>query len=409
MVASISALTSSAQASSYYEADDYYADGGLSPSEWQGEGAKQLGLSGEVGREQFRALLDGTLPDGHQLGTIRGGKLEHRPGWDVTMSAPKSVSIMAEVAGDRRLVKAHDKAVKSALAFAQRHAAATRIRIDGSVERQATDNLAIASFRHDTSRAQDPQLHTHNVILNMTRDTEGSWRSLEPRALYQLQKSIGAIYRQELALGVRGLGYELETGKDSMFEIKGVSEEVMRAFSERAAQVEARLAERGQTRATASAEEKQIATLDTREVKKAFNRGELVRDWRATADTAAFGRKERQELVASATGRAARADHASGLEAEGALAASRTVAFAAENLGERQSVFSAADLEKEAGRIGLGRVSATQIAGAIASARENGELVPRTYIDKRGAGFAGFTTRGNIENERRLLRAEIEG
>ncbi|MEL6877262.1 MAG: MobF family relaxase [Pseudomonadota bacterium] len=409
MVASISALTSSAQASSYYEADDYYADGGLSPSEWQGEGAKQLGLSGEVGRDQFRALLDGKLPDGQQLGTIRDGKLEHRPGWDMTMSAPKSVSIMAEVAGDRRLVKAHDKAVKSALAFAQRHAAATRIRFDGKVERQPTDNLAIASFRHDTSRAQDPQLHTHNVIMNMTRDAEGNWRSLEPRAFYQLQKSIGAIYRQELALGVRGLGYEIETGKDSIFEIKGVSEEVMRAFSERAAQVEARLAERGQTRATASAEEKQIATLDTREAKKASNRGELVKDWRETADRARFGQKDRQELVASATGRPASADLASGLDAEGALVASRAVAFAAENLGERQSVFSAADLEKEAGRIGLARVSATQIGRAIASARENGALVPRTYIDKRGAGFAGFTTRSNIQSERKLLRAEIEG
>lgn len=409
MVASISALTSSAQASSYYEADDYYADGGLSPSEWQGEGAKQLGLSGEVGREQFRQLLDGKLPDGQQLGTSRDGRLEHRPGWDVTMSAPKSVSIMAEVAGDRRLVHAHDRAVKSALAFAQRHAAATRIRIDGTIERQATDNLAIASFRHDTSRAQDPQLHTHNVILNMTRDADGNWRSLEPRALYQLQKSIGAIYRQELALGVRGLGYEIETGKESMFEIKGVSPEVIRAFSERAAQVEARLAERGQTRATASAEQKQIATLDTRDAKKSANRGELVEDWRATADTAGFGQRERQELVAHAEGRAASADLARGIDAEGRLVAVRAVAFGAENLGERQSVFSSADLEREAGRVGLGRTSASQISSAIAAARGDGQLVPRTFLDRRGAEFAGFTTPGNIENERRLLRAEVEG
>lgn len=409
MVASISALTSSAQASSYYEADDYYVDGGLSPSEWQGEGAKQLGLSGEVGREQFRQLLDGKLPDGQQLGTSRDGKVEHRPGWDVTMSAPKSVSIMAEVAGDRRLVHAHDRAAKSALAFAQRHAAATRIRMDGTVERHATDNLAIASFRHDTSRAQDPQLHTHNVILNMTRDADGKWRSLEPRALYQLQKSIGAIYRQELALGVRGLGYEIETGKESMFEIRGVSPEVILAFSERAAQVEARLAERGQTRATASAEQKQIATLDTRDAKKSADRGELVKDWRATADTAGFGQRERQELVANAEARAASAELARGIDAEGRLVAARAVAFAAEDLGERQSVFSSADLEREAGRIGLGKASACQIGSAIASARENGDLVARTYLDRRGAEFAGFTTPSNIGNERRLLRAEVEG
>lgn len=409
MVATISAIGSSAQASSYYEADDYYADGGLSPSEWQGEGAKELGLAGDVERDAFRDMLDGRLPGGQQLGTTREGKLEHRPGWDVTMSAPKSVSIMAEVAGDRRLVRAHDRAVKVALAFAERHASATRIREDGKVERHHTGNLVVASFRHDTSRAQDPQLHTHNVIMNMTRDADGNWRSLEPRAFYQLQKAIGAIYRQELAVGVRELGYEIETGKDSLFEIKGVSPDVIRAFSERAAQVEARLAERGQTRATASAEEKQIAALDTREAKQAVNRTELVGEWRATADLAGFGLAERQQLVEIARANVANTDHGLAIQAEGNLAAQRAVSFAAETLGERQSVFSAVDLEKEAGRYGMGKVTVTQIGQAIARASSDGVLVPRTYLDKRGAEFAGFTTATNIENECRLLRAEVEG
>ena len=409
MVATISAIGSSAQASSYYEADDYYADGGLSPSEWQGEGAKELGLAGEVERDAFRDMLDGKLPDGQQLGTTRDGKLEHRSGWDVTMSAPKSVSIMAEVAGDRRLVGAHDRAVKVAVAFAERHAAATRIREDGTVERHQTGNLVVASFRHDTSRAQDPQLHTHNVIMNMTRNADGTWRSLEPRALYQLQKAIGAIYRQELAVGVRALGYEIVPGKDSLFEIKGASPDVIRAFSERAAQVEARLAERGQTRETASAEEKQIAALDTREAKKVIDRADLVREWRATADAAGFSQEARQGLIESAMTIASQADHGNMFTAQGELTAHRAVAFAAEKLGERQSVFSAADLEKEAGRFGLGKVTATQIGVAIARCSREGELVPRTFLDKRGAEFAGFTTATNIENERRLLRAEVEG
>ena len=240
MVASVSALTSSAQASSYYEADDYYAGDGLSPSEWQGKGAEELGLSGDVDRDRFRDLLDGKVAD-QQLGTTRDGKLEHRPGWDVTLSAPKSVSIMAEVAGDRRLIAAHGAAVKTALAHVEQHMAATRIRDGGAVNREATGNLVIASFQHGTSRAQDPQLHTHNVILNATKGEDGTWRSLEPRAIYQLQKQIGAVYRQELALKVRELGYEIETGKDSMFEIKGVSAEIMGAFSTRSAEIEAAL------------------------------------------------------------------------------------------------------------------------------------------------------------------------
>jgi conjugative relaxase-like TrwC/TraI family protein len=247
MVASVSALSSAGQAASYYEADDYYAEGGLAPSEWQGEGAEALGLTGDVDREQFKDLLEGRVA-GEQLGTVRDSKLEHRPGWDVTLSAPKSVSIMAEVAGDRRLLKAHGEAVKTALGFVEKHMAATRIREDGIVTREATGNLAIASFQHGTSRAQDPQLHTHNVILNATQDKDGNWRSLEPRAIYQLQKQIGAVYRQELALKVRELGYSIETSKESMFEIKGVSKDVINAFSGRSAAIEDRLAERGKTR-----------------------------------------------------------------------------------------------------------------------------------------------------------------
>jgi conjugative relaxase-like TrwC/TraI family protein len=356
MVATISALGSSAQASSYYEADDYYAGDGLSPSEWQGAGADALGLSGEVERDQFRDMLDGKMPGGQQLGTVRDGEVQHRPGWDVTMSAPKSVSIMAEVAGDRRLVGAHDRAVKSALAFAERHSAATRIRDGGSVERQQTGNLIVASFRHDTSRAQDPQLHTHNVIMNATRDANGNWRSLEPRALYQLQKAIGAVYRQELAVNVRELGYEIEVGKDSLFEIKGVTPQAIKAFSERAAQVEARLAERGQTRETASAAEKQIAALDTRAMKEDVKRADLVKDWRETAYSAGFDQAARLALVAQAKLTAAQAKHAPMLTAQGEITAHQAVAFAAEKLGERQSVFSSADLENEAGRFGLGTV-----------------------------------------------------
>src|SRR3546814_19125700 len=100
--------------------------------------------------------------------------------------------------------------------------------------------------------------------MNATREEQGTWRSLEPRAFYQLQKQIGAIYRQELALKVRELGYEIEAGKDSLFETKGVSAEVMAAFSTRSAENAAALAERGTSRDAASPVEQQIAALATR-------------------------------------------------------------------------------------------------------------------------------------------------
>lgn len=404
MVASVSALTSSAQASSYYEADDYYADGGLSPSEWSGKGAEELGLSGDVDRDQFRELLDGKIGD-QQLGTFRDGQLEHRPGWDVTLSAPKSVSIMAEVAGDRRLIAAHGEAVKTALAHVETHMAATRVRHGGAVAREATGNLIIASFQHGTSRAQDPQLHTHNVIMNATQGEGGSWRSLEPRAIYQLQKQIGAIYRQELALKVRELGYEIEMAKESLFEIKGVSPDVMAVFSTRSAAIEAALGERGTSREAASAAEKQVAALNTRQAKVAADQASLVADWRQTADRAGFGSEARLALVSAAKSNAV---SATGL-ADQAKTAERAVAHAADKLGERQSVFSVAALHEEAGRVGLGKVSYAQVGAAIDAAAKQGQLIDRTFLDRRGAEFAGLTTRQNIGAEASLLRTEAEG
>jgi conjugative relaxase-like TrwC/TraI family protein len=407
MVASVSALTSSTQASSYYEADDYYAEGGLSPSEWQGAGAEALGLSGEVDRDQFRELLDGRIGD-QQLGTYRDGQLEHRPGWDVTLSAPKSVSIMAEVAGDRRLIAAHGQAVKTAMAHVEQHMAATRIRDGGTVTRKATGNLVVASFQHGTSRAQDPQLHTHNVIMNATRGEDGTWRSLEPRAIYQLQKQIGAIYRQELALKVRELGYEIEVGKDSLFEIRGVSAEVIGAFSTRSIEIEAALGERGTSRDMASAAEKQVAALDTRQAKVATDQAALVADWRETASAAGFGTDARLAMVRQAEANAASPAHRADM-AEQAMTADRAVAYAADKLRERQSVFSAAALQEEAGRIGLGKVGYAEIGAAIDTATKQGELIDRTYLDRRGAEFAGFTTRQNVETEAKMLRIEAEG
>jgi conjugative relaxase-like TrwC/TraI family protein len=408
MVATISALTSAGQAASYYEADDYYAEGGFAPSEWLGQGAQALNLVGAVDRDQFARLLEGHV-SGQSLGTMRDGEWEHRPGWDVTFSAPKSVSIMAEVAGDRRLIAAHEHAVKTALELAEQHFTATRIREDGSIRREATGNLVIASFRHGTSRALDPQLHSHNIILNMTRDEGGQWRSLEPRAFYQMQKQIGAIYRQELAAEVQRLGYGIERGKDSTFEIAGISEETLEAFSQRSAAIEARLAERGKSRAEASATEKQIAALDTRLAKEAVPHAELINDWREAADIAGWDEQARRGLIAQAETRAKSAALGADHEFTRELAADRAVTQGAAMLGERQSVFSTTALHEAAGRFVMGRVGHDDIAAAIARAEKTGALEIRECLDRRGMAFEGFTTAANIASETTMLRFEKQG
>src|SRR5690606_24738588 len=151
------------------------------------------------------------------------------------------------------------------------------------------------------------------------------------------------IYRQELALKVRELGYEIDTAKDSMFEIKGVSGETMAAFSTRSAAIEAALGTRGTSRDDATAAEKQIAALDTRQAKVAADHVSLVKVWRETAEKAGFGTAARLTLVNAAAAKAAMAEHKVDIAMRGDIAVDRAIIHVAEKLGERQSVFSASD------------------------------------------------------------------
>src|SRR5262245_47102267 len=112
---SIGLVRAAADAVRYYEKDDYYApdptrqgdgatkEGGDVQGRWGGSGAAALGLAGSVERTQLQAMLSGHLPNGIVLGRKKEDELEHTPGWDLTFSAPKSVSILVEIGGDERL------------------------------------------------------------------------------------------------------------------------------------------------------------------------------------------------------------------------------------------------------------------------------------------------------------------
>ena len=110
-----------------------------------------------------------------------------------------------------------------------RATAATRVRLNGANEDRTTANWIVASYRHDTSRELDPQLHTHAVAANLTYDgVEGRWKALQASGLYERRAYLTEVYRNALAREVRGLGYEIEPrrdskGKDHGFEIRGVS------------------------------------------------------------------------------------------------------------------------------------------------------------------------------------------
>lgn len=223
----------------YYTIGDYYTKSGNEPSEWGGRIAADLGLSGHVDPKEFEALLAGKVGE-QQLGRRRKEGVQHHPGWDFNVSAPKSVSIMALVEGDDRIIAAHEKAVGTALSYVEEHAE-TRRREEGEIVHVTTGRLLFARFTEHASRELDPHLHTHVVVLNMTNEAKGDRMvSLETRSMFTEQLVAGQIYRNDLAYGLRELGYEIAFDpRRGLFEIVGVPDQMLRDMSQRAEQIEA--------------------------------------------------------------------------------------------------------------------------------------------------------------------------
>ncbi|WP_288409633.1 MobF family relaxase [uncultured Sphingomonas sp.] len=202
-------VRSASGAASYYAADNYYTDGqATEASLWVGEGAAQLGLTGEVGREPFEAVLRGELPNGATIPAGANGK--HRAGMDFTFSAPKSLSLLAYVGGDARLLAAHMASVRSTVGWIERNLAETRVAKDGAQETVRSGNLVVALFQHDTSRALDPQAHIHAIIANATRGPDGKWRAVHNDALWEGYSTAASVYNADLRQRVEALGYATE-------------------------------------------------------------------------------------------------------------------------------------------------------------------------------------------------------
>ena len=390
---SIGALASAAQGASYYERDGYYAKDDpehREASAWAGKGAEELGLKGPVDPETFRQVLEGRVPDGsgQELGRRgKDGEIVHRPGRDLTFSAPKSVSLAALVGGDGRIVEAHDRAVKAALGWVERNAAETRMKDPetGRMGRVGNQKTVAATFRHDTSRNLDPQLHTHAVLANMVKGEDGKWRSMANERLYASKMLIGALYRGELAAGLAKLGYGIEkTHADGRFEIAGVSREVVEAFSTRRTEIEAAMAERGLGASADNPRVAERAALMTRAGKRDIDRDELRGVWAKQAADLGF---DAPALAAQAIERSAGAERVGtgrsrgsdvgmdrGSDVEARSPAAEAVAWAMAHLSEREAVFAraellAAALAHEPGRVGIEdaerEVAALEKAGGL--------------------------------------------
>ena len=378
MVASIGAVASPSQGVSYYERDGYYAKDDPAHREasaWNGKGAGALGLSGAVEADRFEKILEGQIPDGsgRRLGRKgKDGSLHHRPGRDVTLSAPKSISLAALIGGDERIVKAHDQAVKRTLAWMEKNVLQTRLSDPAtrSMVRVGGQKMVAATFRHDTSRNLDPQLHTHAVIANMLQGEDGKWRTMANESLYRAQKLIGTVYRNELARGLGKLGYGIEkTHADGRFEIAGVSRKVIEAFSTRRAEIEAAMNERGLGASADNPRLAERAALMTRSHKRDVDQETLRAHWKQQAAELGFN------AVSLADGAKERASRKANLErlvdfgetpgdGRSGGTAEQAVSWAVAHLSEREAVFSrtdvlAAALSWEPGAVSIGEAERT--------------------------------------------------
>lgn len=394
MVCTVSAIKNAGAAAEYLrQTDDYYREKGHAPTAWQGSGAEALGLRGEVTPAAAEAILNGHLPTGERVGGD-----DHRPGWDATFSAPKSVSIAACIYGDDRLIAAHDRAVRAALAYIERECAATRIREDGEIRTEATGSLVAATYRHDTNREGEPDLHTHSAIANITQSADGQWRSLESRPLYRLQTEAGAVYRASLARDCERIGWDIErtqAGDHPSFELRAVSKAERDMWSSRSKQVEAELEKMGLTRATATAEQKQMAALATRKSKADIDRDNLLSTWREQSRAAGYEvprLPEAREIDA-------------GVYQHRAESAVRD---AIEHLSERESRFTENQIVTEARKLGMGEIDDQDIRSAVADLAARGELMEtqtrqHDAITGQKLEQGGYTTREAQEIERHML------
>ena len=284
MVASISARGGAQAALGYYGhlgQDDYYLRGHEPPGRWAGEAAARLSLDGPVVRSEFEAALQGIDPKtGERLTAIGGRQKSHSAGWDMTFSAPKSISVLWALSdADKRvgIESAQRSAVAAATKLLEQTAALAR-RGKGGAIREPTAGLLLAKFDHHTSRDLDPQLHTHVFVFNLAPRRDGTWGAIVSRELYKAQKQAGAIYREALGVEIERQGYAVER-TDSNLRVAAIPRRIERAFSKRREAIEAAAQEYGYR----SPKGMEMAALRTRKAKRSVGRDALFATWRSEA------------------------------------------------------------------------------------------------------------------------------
>ncbi len=386
------------------EKANYWSRDQQGHSEWQGQLAKEWGLQGAVGSEHFAHLSEGQHPETeaqlvrHSVSKTYEGKsgkeittVEHRAGWDATFSAPKSVSLTALVGGDDRVREAHRESVRVALGELERY---TEARIGNVKEPEPTGKFVAATFEHDTARPVEgyaaPQLHIHAVIFNVTERENGQTRALQPQQLFASQTYATQVYRSELAVRLKELGYAVERGEYDQPEIKGYTREYMEASSPRREQVKDHLRAEGLDGPAAA----QIAAHRTRDSKEQLPAEEVLRQHKELASQ--YG-NQAERVVAEARTQKHSRERSQAPES----AARQGVTYARDHVFERTAVDSERTILTAAMDRSMGEATYGQVRQEFDRRVKTGEFRAVEHGPKHEG--QQYTTAETLRMEREIL------
>lgn len=360
---------------------EYYSHDAERTAQWHGKAAERLGIAGqEVTDEVFARLADNQHPDGSKQLTPRM-KSDRCPGYDLTFSVPKSVTLLHALTGDDRILECTHRAVSETMAEIEQRAM-TRVRRKGQDHDKVTGNLVWAEFVHTTSRpvdgVPDPHLHVHAIVLNATFDEEEKrFAAAQFREIKRDAPYFQAAFYARVARSLNAMGYATERdGKG--WEIAGIPRTLCEKFSLRTQEIERLAAELG----IHDPEEKSKLGARTRKNKRVqIDRDQLQSRW-----SERLSDKDRDAIARVAAGNVKSRDR---------LITERDCLDAAiEHQFERASVSHTARLLEQALMNGLGQVTPEQMVTELA---QHPSLL---FADE---GAERFCTTRNILAEERLM------
>ncbi len=382
--------------------EDYYLGIGEAPGVWAGRWAAKLGLEGVVEAGDLRAVVNGVDP-GDGTWWLQGRPARKVNAFDATFSSPKSVSLLwafgsPELAS--AVSRAHVEAVAEALGFLEDKAAVSRQQRGGVRSRVGTEGWAVATFVHRTSRAGDPQLHTHCVVPNVVARADGSHASVDAAVLFTWAKAAGSVYQEQLRRILSGeLGVAWGEDRNGCREMVGFSSDQLRAFSKRTAQIDAYLERSGGVYATAVERMRadHLASLATRPAKDRELTPDRLRD-RWSTEAATVGLDDPETVGRAVLGRAGPRRPPAFDDVVAALTDPDT------GLCANDSRFGEAHVVERVAALGAGTLTVAQVR-ALAEQFLASEHVVRLSADPEEAVRTPpqWTTAAHVALERRVL------